>query len=115
MKPADLPKIPGLVYTASGVRVPRSANSPRSCVRRVVCLTCGAARLQNPGPRSQGLRFVNGYAVVGEAIPIRGAPAPEAPSAAAPAASAPAAVAPATSAQPGWLVNDKKARELQPT
>jgi hypothetical protein len=69
--------------------------------------------LQNPGPRSQGLRFVNGYAVVGEAIPIRGAPAPEAPSAAAPAPSAPAAAAPATSAQPGWLVNDKKARELQ--
>ena len=71
--------------------------------------------MQNPGPRSQGLRFVNGYAVVGEAIPIQGTPAREAPSVAAPAPSAPAAVAPGTSTQPGWLVNDKKARELQPT
>ena len=117
MKPADLPKIPGLVYTASGVRVPGKA--PCALLHTAVVvrapgarLTCDGLCAQNPGPRSQGLRFVNGYAVVGEAIPIQGAPAREAPPVAAPAPSAPAAVAPGTSTQPGWLVNDKKAREL---
>ena len=51
MNPANLPKIPGLVYTASGVRLPRSfaSASCSACPRSLQCSPAARCACRTPG------------------------------------------------------------------
>jgi hypothetical protein len=96
---------------AAPARGPRGARRRRLCPALEPRLTRG---VQAAGPKKQTLQYINGYAVPLEVgAPGGGQAPPQMPPGGYQPPAVPAPSALPMSVQPGWLVNDKKARRAR--